>query len=38
MAIPLGAFGAMLTLTLLPRLSNSVYAQIGIHTCFFGYR
>lgn len=32
LAVPLGAFGAILTLTLLPSLSNSVYAQIGLVT------
>lgn len=32
LAVPLGAFGAILTLTLIPRLSNSVYAQIGLIT------
>jgi HAE1 family hydrophobic/amphiphilic exporter-1 len=31
-AVPIGAFGAILTLTLLPRLSNNVYAQIGLVT------
>jgi hydrophobic/amphiphilic exporter-1 (mainly G- bacteria), HAE1 family len=31
-AVPIGAFGAILTLTLLPRLSNNVYAQIGLIT------
>ncbi len=29
-AVPIGAFGAILTLTFIPRLSNSVYAQIGL--------
>ncbi len=32
LAVPIGAFGAILTLTLIPRLSNSVYAQIGLIT------
>jgi HAE1 family hydrophobic/amphiphilic exporter-1 len=32
LAVPIGAFGAILTLTLLPRLSNNVYAQIGLIT------
>jgi HAE1 family hydrophobic/amphiphilic exporter-1 len=32
LAVPIGAFGAILTLTLLPRLSNNVYAQIGLVT------
>ncbi|MEO6317034.1 MAG: multidrug efflux RND transporter permease subunit [Chitinophagaceae bacterium] len=32
LAVPLGAFGAILTLTLIPRLTNSVYAQIGLIT------
>lgn len=31
-AVPLGAFGAILTLTLIPALSNNVYAQIGLIT------
>ncbi|MGN6616682.1 MAG: efflux RND transporter permease subunit, partial [Ilyomonas sp.] len=31
-AVPLGAFGAILTLTLIPRLNNNVYAQIGLIT------
>lgn len=31
-AVPIGAFGAILTLTLIPRLANSVYAQIGLVT------
>ncbi len=31
-ALPLGAFGAILALTLLPRLDNNVYAQIGLIT------
>jgi HAE1 family hydrophobic/amphiphilic exporter-1 len=29
LAVPLGIFGAILTLSLLPRLTNNVYAQIG---------
>jgi hydrophobic/amphiphilic exporter-1 (mainly G- bacteria), HAE1 family len=32
LAVPIGAFGAILTLTFLPKLSNSVYAQIGLVT------
>ncbi|MBS1626883.1 MAG: multidrug efflux RND transporter permease subunit [Bacteroidetes bacterium] len=32
LSVPIGAFGAILTLTLLPKLSNSVYAQIGLVT------
>lgn len=32
MAVPTGAFGAILTLTLLPSLTNNVYAQIGLVT------
>ncbi len=32
LAVPLGVFGAILTLTLLPKLSNNVYAQIGLIT------
>jgi len=32
LAVPLGAFGAILTLMLLPKLSNNVYAQIGLIT------
>jgi HAE1 family hydrophobic/amphiphilic exporter-1 len=32
LAVPLGAFGAILTLILLPKLSNNVYAQIGLIT------
>ncbi len=31
-AVPIGAFGSILTLTLLPNLSNNVYAQIGLIT------
>ncbi len=31
-AVPLGAFGAIAALTLLPSLSNNVYAQIGLIT------
>jgi hydrophobic/amphiphilic exporter-1 (mainly G- bacteria), HAE1 family len=31
-AVPLGAFGAILALTILPYLSNNVYAQIGLIT------
>jgi HAE1 family hydrophobic/amphiphilic exporter-1 len=32
LAVPLGAFGAIVALTLLPQLSNNVYAQIGLVT------
>jgi HAE1 family hydrophobic/amphiphilic exporter-1 len=32
LAVPLGAFGAILTLTFLPSLNNNVYAQIGLIT------
>lgn len=32
LAVPLGAFGAILTLTLIPSLTNNVYAQIGLIT------
>ena len=32
LAVPLGAFGAILTLTLIPRLTDNVYAQIGLIT------
>jgi HAE1 family hydrophobic/amphiphilic exporter-1 len=32
LAVPLGAFGAILTLTLFPSLTNNVYAQIGLIT------
>ena len=32
LAVPIGAFGAILTLTLVPILSNNVYAQIGLVT------
>jgi HAE1 family hydrophobic/amphiphilic exporter-1 len=31
-AVPIGAFGSILTLTLLPKLDNNVYAQIGLIT------
>lgn len=31
-AVPIGAFGSILTLILLPNLSNNVYAQIGLIT------
>lgn len=31
-AVPIGAFGAILTLTFIPRLSDNVYAQIGLIT------
>ena len=31
-AVPIGAFGAILTLILVPSLSNNVYAQIGLIT------
>ena len=30
LAVPIGAFGAILTLTLVPSLSDNVYAQIGL--------
>ena len=30
LAVPLGAFGAILTLTFIPSLSDNVYAQIGL--------
>ncbi len=32
LAVPVGAFGSILALTLLPNLSNNVYAQIGLIT------
>jgi HAE1 family hydrophobic/amphiphilic exporter-1 len=32
LAVPIGAFGAILTLTCIPVLSNNVYAQIGLIT------
>ncbi|OIQ97395.1 efflux pump membrane transporter BepE [mine drainage metagenome] len=32
LAVPTGAFGAILTLTFIPALSNNVYAQIGLVT------
>jgi HAE1 family hydrophobic/amphiphilic exporter-1 len=32
LAVPLGAFGAILALTFVPKLSNNVYAQIGLVT------
>ncbi len=32
LAVPIAAFGAILTLTLIPFLSNNVYAQIGLIT------
>jgi hydrophobe/amphiphile efflux-1 (HAE1) family protein len=32
LAVPLGAFGAILALTLLPKLDNNIYAQIGLIT------
>lgn len=31
-AVPIGAFGSILTLVLLPQLSNNIYAQIGLIT------
>jgi HAE1 family hydrophobic/amphiphilic exporter-1 len=31
-AVPLGAFGAILTLTFIPRLTDNIYAQIGLIT------
>ena len=32
LAVPIGAFGAIFTLILLPGISNNVYAQIGLIT------
>ncbi|HTR81897.1 MAG TPA: multidrug efflux RND transporter permease subunit [Bacteroidota bacterium] len=32
LAVPIGAFGAILTLTFIPSLSDNVYAQIGLVT------
>ena len=32
LAVPISAFGAILTLTFVPRLTNNVYAQIGLIT------
>jgi HAE1 family hydrophobic/amphiphilic exporter-1 len=32
LAVPIGAFGAILTLTFVPSLTNNVYAQIGLIT------
>ncbi len=32
LAVPIGAFGSILTLILLPKLSNNIYAQIGLIT------
>jgi hydrophobic/amphiphilic exporter-1 (mainly G- bacteria), HAE1 family len=32
LAVPVGVFGAILTLFLIPRLTNNVYAQIGLIT------
>jgi len=32
LAVPIGGFGAILTLTCLPNISNNVYAQIGLIT------
>jgi len=32
LAVPISAFGAILALTLVPRLNNNVYAQIGLIT------
>jgi HAE1 family hydrophobic/amphiphilic exporter-1 len=32
LSVPLGAFGAILTLFLLPKLDNNIYAQIGLIT------
>lgn len=32
LSVPLGIFGAILTLTFLPKLDNNVYAQIGLIT------
>jgi HAE1 family hydrophobic/amphiphilic exporter-1 len=31
-AVPIGAFGSILTLTFLPNLNNNIYAQIGLIT------
>ncbi len=31
-AVPIGAFGSILTLTLIPSLNNNIYAQIGLIT------
>ncbi|GGH73932.1 HAE1 family hydrophobic/amphiphilic exporter-1 [Filimonas zeae] len=31
-AVPVGLFGSILTLTLIPRLNNNIYAQIGMIT------
>lgn len=31
-AVPIGAFGSIVTLTLLPDISNNIYAQIGLIT------
>jgi hydrophobic/amphiphilic exporter-1 (mainly G- bacteria), HAE1 family len=31
-AVPIGAFGSILTLTLMPSLTNNIYAQIGLIT------
>jgi HAE1 family hydrophobic/amphiphilic exporter-1 len=31
-AVPIGAFGSILTLTLMPNLTNNIYAQIGLIT------
>ena len=31
-AVPIGAFGSILTLTFLPSLNNNIYAQIGLIT------
>jgi HAE1 family hydrophobic/amphiphilic exporter-1 len=31
-AVPIGAFGSILTLTIIPSISNNVYAQIGLIT------
>ncbi|WP_247234503.1 efflux RND transporter permease subunit [Telluribacter sp. SYSU D00476] len=32
LAVPIGAFGAILTLTFFPAISNNIYAQIGLLT------
>lgn len=32
LSVPLGVFGAILALTLIPRLDNNIYAQIGLVT------
>ncbi|MBC7902482.1 MAG: multidrug efflux RND transporter permease subunit [Gemmatimonadaceae bacterium] len=32
LAVPLGAFGAIVTLTIMPSMTNNIYAQIGLIT------